>query len=268
MTIRSRELIKRVANKLPAVIYLSLSRFDDRIESLRNVNKTSEEVFNRIYRTNVWGGARGELYSGPGSHISEAAQVYVRAIRDLALKEGFINRRFVDLGCGDFSIGSQITELSSSYIGIDIVQELVTQNQNLFGNNKVSFSHLDIANDPIPNGDVCLVRQVLQHLSNEQISSILAKLRSFKWIVITEHHPRSSDFVPNRDKVHGGSIRLIHGSGVVLTEPPFSLDPSSVRLVTEWAQQVQLRSGRKRDLGIIRTYLWKPGSDDVSKDDT
>jgi SAM-dependent methyltransferase len=255
MKVRSRELIKQVANRLPAVIYVSLSKLDDRIESLRNAHKTSEEVFNRIYGNNVWGGAKGEFYSGPGSHIPEASLAYVRTIRELALKEGFDNRKFVDLGCGDFSIGRQIAKFSSHYIGVDIVQGLVSHNQELFGNNMIAFTHRDIVTDPIPEGDVCLIRQVLQHLSNEQISSILVKLHRFKWVIITEHHPRKSDFVPNRNKIQGGSIRLIHGSGVVLTAPPFSLDPFSVRLVSEW-----LCSGGNRDMGVIRTYLWKPDS--------
>jgi hypothetical protein len=72
-----------------------------------------------------------------------------------------------------------------------------------------------------------LVRQVLQHLSNDQILKVLPKLKqSYKWLVLTEHLPLSEKFVPNVDKPPGPDIRLSlveGGSGVVVTSAPFDL---------------------------------------------
>jgi len=41
--------------------------------------------------------------------------------------------------------------------------------------------------EALPEGDICFVRQVLQHLSNDQIAGVLPKLGKFRWCFITEH---------------------------------------------------------------------------------
>jgi hypothetical protein len=79
--------------------------------------------------------------------------------------------------------------------------------------------------DDIPTGDVLILRQVLQHLSNDDISAFTQSIpRDFSYLLLTEHLPSDNDFIANRDKVSGPDIRLGIGSGVVLTKPPFNLD--------------------------------------------
>ncbi|MFN5513605.1 MAG: methyltransferase domain-containing protein [Cyanobacteriota bacterium] len=78
------------------------------------------------------------------------------------------------MGCGDFQVGQQLLPLCSSYIGIDIVKVLIENNNNKFKDTKASFLCLNIIEDDLPTGDVCFVRQVLQHLSNAEITKILA----------------------------------------------------------------------------------------------
>ena len=83
--------------------------------------------------------------------------------------------------------------------------------------------YLDATVDPLPRGDLVLVRQVLQHLTNTQIQSVVKQVRHFKYVVVTEHIPIGKDRIPNRDKVHGPDIRLYSNSGVFLDQPPFNL---------------------------------------------
>jgi SAM-dependent methyltransferase len=91
---------------------------------------------------------------------------YVSTISKLAHEENFYGLTFIDLGCGDFQVGQQLLPLCSSYIGIDIVKVLIENNNNKFKDTKASFLCLNIIEDDLPTGDVCFVRQVLQHLSN------------------------------------------------------------------------------------------------------
>ena len=84
--------------------------------------------------------------------------------------------------------------------------------------------------DPLPDGDVCFVRQVLQHLSNDQILKILPKLAAYKYVFVTEHIPtRTKSYTPNVDNPHGPDVRLYWNSGVFLEQPPFSVPVSKMR---------------------------------------
>jgi hypothetical protein len=89
----------------------------------------------------------------------------------------------------------------------------------------VDFRVLDAVTDPLPDGDVVFIREVLQHLSNSDILAIISKLNdTYKYAVITESLPNQDDFVPNLDKVTSDKIRVnVNGSGVVLTKAPFNL---------------------------------------------
>jgi hypothetical protein len=71
-------------------------------------------------------------------------------------------------------------------------------------------------------GDCVILRQVLQHLSNAEIQSILNKIKFFKWLVLTEHIP-IGDFVANLDIISGQGTRLKKQSGIDITKEPFNL---------------------------------------------
>lgn len=222
-----------------------------------NRHRSAEEVFTRIYATNAWGGSRGELHSGSGSVDPQMVSAYVDAIAACTAREGFRGLTFVDLGCGDFRVGRQLLPLCSQYVGVDIVAPLVERNQRESGDATTRFVHLDIVADPLPDGDVCFVRHVLQHLSNAQILAILPKLARYRWVFVTEHHPTDGSAVaPNRDMVHGGYIRVCDGSGVYLTEPPFAVPAHRLTKVMEIPGSSSPDGG---DPGIIRTFLYKPG---------
>jgi SAM-dependent methyltransferase len=170
----------------------------------------------------MWGAGPGAFCSG-NSSCDEAATAYLEKVRALIETEGV--KTVVDLGCGDFQIGSRILDFVDRYIGCDIVPGLVAYNSEKFGSEKVEFQVLDIVNGPLPPADLCLVRQVFQHLSNAQIKSVLPKLRAYRIVLVTEHFPVASKMEKsNIDKVHGPDIRLYDRSAVVLSEPPFSLE--------------------------------------------
>jgi hypothetical protein len=138
----------------------------------------------------------------------------------------------VDLGCGDFYVGSKIRSLCNHYAACDIVPSLIESNKKKFLDMEVDFRVLDLTEDEIPGAKVVFIRQVFQHLSNECIARAINNItHRFKILVLTEHLPVTPDFIPNLEKPTGANIRLCLDSGVVVTEPPFNLRPKGERLL-------------------------------------
>jgi hypothetical protein len=146
----------------------------------RDSRKTTEEIFTEIYRTAKWGGSVGGLCSGGGSLHEAIVEPYVSKV--IALLGGITDFpvHIVDLGCGDFRVGRRFLEHCESYTGVDIVSDVVAANQAEFGSARCQFVKLNIIDDPLPPGTVCFVRQVLQHLSNDQILKIVPKLNQYR----------------------------------------------------------------------------------------
>lgn len=193
---------------------------------LRNVikvfkkDKDVSSTFTSIYENKRWG-VKGEekFNSGTGSddYISKN---FVDFARKYIQKNNIIS--IVDLGCGDFRVGEQyILPEVKKYIGVDVVDTLIQHHQKEHSDEVKSFKCLDIINDPLPKAELCIIRQVLQHLSNEQVKEILIKLRTYKYVLVCDHVP-GGDFTPNKDKKHGEDIRLKDNSGLVFNEAPFN----------------------------------------------
>jgi hypothetical protein len=214
---------------------------------------STREVFTDIYANNRWGGVPGEYCSGSGSSSSEIVTPYVACMRQQLAGLEPAQRRVIDLGCGDFAVGRELAGECVEYVGVDIVHGLIERNQAQFGSQRISFRCLDIIEDTLPPGRVCFLRQILQHLSNDQIRRILPKLRQFPWVFITEHQP-SAGFLksPNVDKPHGGDIRVLKQSGVYLQHPPFNVPAGNLQLVLEVAGG---GAPDGVDPGVIRTFL-------------
>jgi hypothetical protein len=215
----------------------------------RNATRSVEEVFSEIYAAGRWGGG-GAFNSGSGSR-GHAAVAYGAYVRELLRETGA--RTAVDIGCGDFSVAGQFVDALDAYHGVDVVSDLIARNSSIFGRDGVTFSVLDASTNNLPMADVCLVRQVLQHLSNDQITGILRCCRTYPLVVVTEHWPaEDAAGVPNVDKPHGLDTRLDNGSWVDIAAPPFNC--RDVVEVLRVPVSVPLyRSGE-----TIRTQLWRP----------
>jgi len=233
-----------------------IARVQKYFELRRNKSSPAATVFTEIYETNRWGGEQGEFCSGAGSVHSPIVDAYIGLIHRESISEGFQDMRFVDLGCGDFRVGQSILPFCSSYIGVDVVAPLIEHNQREFGNEVTEFKCLDISESDLPEGDVCFIRQVLQHLSNAEISRILKKLDRYKWVYITEHYPSNGQLrEPNIDIVHGGDVRVYSNSGVCLSEAPFDLLAEKLETVLT-APGAGLSN--HHDPGVISTIRYKP----------
>jgi SAM-dependent methyltransferase len=179
---------------------------------------STKQIFIKIYKDSLWGEKSLEFNSGPGSHNKELVFPFLEFVNSFIINKKI--KTIVDLGCGDFNIGKDIYKNTNQYHATDIVPDLIDHNKKLFKDSKIKFECYDFINDPIPEADCVILRQVLQHLDNNSILKILDKIKSYKYVIITEHIP-AKDFVPNIDKKTGPTTRLEFNSGVDIEKHPF-----------------------------------------------
>ncbi len=207
----------------------------------------TKNAMEQVYAMKLWGENNSEFYSGYGSHLPEIVHPYIKALTTFltSFKKPLV---VCDLGCGDFNVGKELVKHTQKYIGVDIVADLIAHNKKHFKAENLEFHCLDIAVDDIPSGDCAILRQVLQHLSNDEIQSIANKLTAFNYVIVTEHIP-TGDFTPNKDIISGQGIRLKKQSGVDLLAPPFNFKVKEEKELLS----ITLKDGK----GIIVTKLYE-----------
>ncbi|NOY40512.1 MAG: class I SAM-dependent methyltransferase [Planctomycetes bacterium] len=244
----SKTIKKTIRALVPRPLVSLVSQCRQRAWIKRNSTRSPRDVFTDIYRKGKWGKKKGVFYSGPGSSVEHITKPYIRVITEHLQSFGG-NRTLVDLGCGDLQISKNFFDYCSEYVGVDVVSDLIEHHKSTVTNPHVRFCCLDLVSDELPEGDVCLLRQVLQHLSNAQIAKILPKLRKYKVCFVTEHLPADNpDIIPNKDIVHGSWNRSNENSGVYLDKPPFDIPSKCLQLVLE-VPGVEVGDG-----SVIRTY--------------
>ncbi|WP_427156867.1 class I SAM-dependent methyltransferase [Aliinostoc sp. HNIBRCY26] len=204
---------------------------------------STSDVFANIYVNNVWGGNAGEFFSGKGSNEIFAIP-YSQLIANFIVEKQLNPIKIVDLGCGDFRVGQQLlqalenVQIKYQYTGIDIVPQLIETHRQKFANAQVEFLCIDAIESDLPPGDICLIRQVLQHLSNEHINNILAKISQYNYVFVTESYPENlEDTVPNIDISTGAEIRLEKNSAVFLDQPPFNVHNVELLLTLPYPEE-------------------------------
>lgn len=142
-----------------------------RLRLRRHVPKRStEEIFTSIFRRRAWGGT-GSV-SGPGSNPAQTERL-VANIRNL-MEEHDI-RSLLDIPCGDFHWMQRVNLQGLSYVGADIVRELVVHNQR-YETNGITFRHMDLLTHALPKVDLVVCRDCLVHFSFDDIFSALTNL--------------------------------------------------------------------------------------------
>ncbi len=233
---------------IPVLNALRTYRGKDKLRAFASLS--TKDVFAKIYEEEFWGRARRpeqKFFSGSGSRDA-AVETYIEAVEKFVRTLGH-KPDAVDLGCGDFHVGSRVRPLCNRYVACDIVDSLIRSNAELYEAMDVDFRTLDIARDELPAGEVVFVRQVLQHLSNEEIACAVRRIPArYRYLVLTEHVP-PEPFPPNLDMSSGPDNRVAINSGVVLTSAPFSIEAveeTTLCEVREWG-------------GFIRTVLYRFG---------
>lgn len=178
-------------------------------QSKRGKELDINATFREIYKTNHWAGK--ESISGPGSGEDQTRVLKVELPKLLFRLEV---ESLLDLPCGDFSWMKE-TDLSlDSYIGADIVPELIQKNREQYEDNIYTFEVLDLTADPLPDVDLILCRDCLVHFSFDDIAKAVQNLKrsSITWFLSTTF----TECERNED-IPTGDWRVLN-----LELPPFS----------------------------------------------
>lgn len=204
---------------VPAPLRNQYRQLRSRIKNGR-LGDDNAAIFDAIYRDHMWGeGDTSGLHSGSGSY-DPSVPAYVDLVQSIIARENV--RSIVEIGCGDFAIGRQYAYGVEQYLGVDVAASVIAHNRKDHERDGVAFRHADAARDDLPPHDLCLIRQVLQHLSNADIAAIIARVATHRLVLITEHLPGAGALrKPNLDKSSGPDTRLTFGSGVYVDKSPF-----------------------------------------------
>src|SRR5271166_1903390 len=129
------------------------------------------DVFTDIFKNKLWGSS--ESVSGTGSQLSQTR--HLRAELPLLLRELNI-KSILDLPCGDFN-WMKLVELGGiTYIGGDIVSDIVERNRKLYETRNRKFEHIDIISSSLPETDAVLCRDCLVHFPHADIFAALKNI--------------------------------------------------------------------------------------------
>ena len=192
-------------------------------------NKNLKDLFSSVYLNSLWNTenqSNDTFYSGIGSRDKDIITQYQNKIKDF-FKTLKYELKVLDLGCGDFYVHSDLVDLTNDYIAVDIVPDLIEYNKKKYSNLKVSFLNLDITKDNLPDANLVLIREVLQHLSNKNINKILENIKknNYNHIILTEVLPLDNNFIANKEFLDGPHTRMSFlESGIDITKNPFNFN--------------------------------------------
>lgn len=173
----------------------------------------NKKVFSKIYKEGLWNEG-----SGDGSKI-ENVREYVDVLQKYIDKPEI--KTVLDLGCGDWQFSKFLDLSSVLYLGVDVVDSVIDSNIDLYSASNIDFISRDIITYELPQVDLIICKDVLQHLSNRDVISVLIKIiKSSKFALITnDFNPESTSNID----IENGDYRYLD-----LTLSPFFLDVVTV----------------------------------------
>ena len=173
----------------------------------------NKKVFSKIYTEDLW-----QDGSGGGSKVENVGE-YVDVLQKYIDKPEV--KTVVDLGCGDWQFSKFLDLSSVLYLGVDVVDSVIDSNINLYSASNIDFISRDITTYEVPQVDLIICKDVLQHLCNKDVISVLVKIiKSSKFALITnDFYPESTSNID----IDNGGYRYLD-----LTLSPFFLDVITV----------------------------------------
>ena len=142
------------------------------------VEAERKTIFNEIYKNKKW-----RYGSGTGS-TPEYTKGYNQFLQNY-MKTAYPKINTVlDLGCGDWQSTQLIDWTGINYIGIDIVPAMISTNQVKFESGNIRFFCGDILEMPLPQADLVIVKDVINHWNNDDIFKLLNILKTYSLVFV------------------------------------------------------------------------------------
>jgi hypothetical protein len=213
----ARELARHILYRLGA---MSLLRRD-----LTHLQGDSlQDRFTEIYRTGFWRDGKDENpLSGAGSSLG--ATENLRGELPTLLNELGV-QVLLDVGCGDFTWMSTVDLGKVHYTGVDIVPNVIAEHLTKHSSDTRHFAVANAVTDALPDADAIMCREVLFHLSFDDVRSVLRNMvnTEARYCLLTSDRGTSI----NSD-IRSGDHRLLN-----LQRAPFLLPPP-IKLIEEGA---------------------------------
>lgn len=191
---------------------------------LRHRLKTTRRIFTEAYLKNVWNSA--ESASGTGSTLKQTETL--RALLPQLLAELNV-KTLLDAPCGDFNWMKEVNLNLEKYIGVDIVEPIISENNRKYSRADREFIALNIITDALPSADLILCRDVFIHHRYRDIFKTVENFkRSGAKHLLTTTFPARS----NEELEIEGLFRPIN-----LQAAPFNF-PMPVKLIDEHCTEV------------------------------
>lgn len=200
--------------------------------------KDNREIFTEIYNDNKW--QCDESISGPGSTIEETA--HLRAELEQLFAELNV-KTIIDAPCGDYNWFKEIKTPFDQYIGYDIVEPLIEEDNKKYKSDSVRFECKNILEEPLADADLFFCRDLFLHLATDDIFKLFRNLKKSNITWLLGSHAIGFD---NTIKIHTGQSRQVD-----LTATPFNF-PQPEKLIIE---QSNLAGGIYKESRTMG--LWK-----------
>ena len=161
-----------------------------------NETKIKKKIFTSIYKSNHWVQNSSLLpkdyvsVSGHGSNINTEQHKQLTYNFTEIIKKYKINS-ILDMPCGDFLwIKDIIKKNNIDYLGIDIVDDLINNNNKKYQDQKTNFQTFDIVEfKSNKKFDLVLIRDLFIHIKNKDVLKILNNLKSIntKYIILNSY---------------------------------------------------------------------------------
>lgn len=179
-----------------------------------NIDQSLEDRFDAVFKQRLWGD-EGSV-SGPGSRLDNPMVIdAMKALQHTFDWWGITS--IADIPCGDFVWMHRLMSRNPqvSYVGYDIVRDLIMANTERFG--AYRFRQFDIVSAVPPYADMVFVKELFIHLTFEQIFQSLLNIKASG----SRHLMVSTSFgVPNIELEHA---ELGYARPIDLSLPPFNL---------------------------------------------
>jgi hypothetical protein len=151
------------------------------------ISKDMKNLFTKIWKEGWWlTDDMKETKSGYGSSLKET-----QAVSKLLLEiiEDYNIRTIIDAACGDLNWLSRLELDIDRYIGYDIVDGIIEDNNKKYSNEVFSFKCGDVVVEDLPKSDLIICRYCFQHWIHESVMGCIDNFKKSRstYLLATSH---------------------------------------------------------------------------------
>jgi len=130
------------------------------------IYKDTKDTFTHIYDNYVWNSKESVSGSIYEYHIPLIKHI-TKFIKDNNIKS------ILDVCCGDFNWMKDVDLSNITYLGVDVVDDLIKVNNEIYSSDSISFKVSDATNESFDKYDLVICKDCLYHLPYKESKQII-----------------------------------------------------------------------------------------------